>query len=156
MRGARALERTQVVPVALEQAFAFFADPRNLEAITPPWLHFQILSAPEQLEQGSRLAYQLRLKGVPVRWLTEIVSWSPPLGFTDLQLEGPYRLWEHTHRLTPNGTGTEIYDHVRYRLPCEPITSVVHPLIRRWLDSIFDFRARRVAELLRPETTDRR
>lgn len=32
------LERRQVLPVDLEDAFAFFADARHLEAITPSWL----------------------------------------------------------------------------------------------------------------------
>jgi len=157
LRPTHNLERTQVVAAAPEEAFAFFADPWNLEAITPPWLRFRILDAPRRLEQGSRLAYRLRLAGVPVRWLTEIVAWTPPRGFTDVQLRGPYRFWEHTHRLTPRGSGTEIYDHVRYRLPFEPIASLLHPLTtRRWLDAIFDYRARRVAVLLGDGTTDRR
>jgi ligand-binding SRPBCC domain-containing protein len=144
------LERAQVVPVDPERAFAFFGDAWNLEAITPPWLRFRIDAAPPQLEQGAQLRYRLRLFGVPVRWLTEIVVWRPPRTFVDLQLEGPYRLWEHTHRLTPVAEGTEIYDHVRYALPLEPLASLVRPLtVERWLAAIFDFRARRVAELVR-------
>jgi ligand-binding SRPBCC domain-containing protein len=145
-----ALERAQVVPVDPERAFAFFGDAWNLEAITPPWLRFRIDSAPPQLEQGARLRYRLSLFRVPVRWLTEIVVWKPPRTFVDLQLEGPYRVWEHTHRLTPVPGGTEIYDHVRYGLPLEPLASLVAPLtVERWLDEIFAFRARRVAELVR-------
>src|SRR5690349_21749788 len=92
-RPDRVLERSQVVPVELERAFAFFADARNLEAITPPWLGFRILEAPPALQHGSLLAYRLRLFGVPIRWRTEIVDWRPPFGFTDVQLVGPYRRW---------------------------------------------------------------
>ena len=102
------------------------------------------------LGQGARLRYRLSLFGVPVRWLTEIVEWKPPRTFVDLQLEGPYRLWEHTHRIRPVAGGTEIYDHVRYALPLDPLASLARPLtVERWLDAIFDFRARRVAELVR-------
>ena len=146
----RALERLQVVPVSLEDAFAFFAEARNLEAITPPWLRFRIVAAPERLEQGSLLEYRLRLFGLPIRWHTEIVSWRPPHGFTDVQLRGPYPLWEHTHRLTTVPGGTELYDHVSHRLPLEPLASLVAPLtVRLWLDAIFDYRAERVTALLR-------
>ena len=146
----RALERLQVVPVSQEDAFAFFAEARNLEAITPPWLRFRIVSAPGRLEQGALLEYRLRLFGAPIRWQTEIVAWQPPHGFTDLQLHGPYPLWEHTHRLTAVDGGTEIYDHVSYRLPLEPFASLVAPLtVRLWLDAIFDYRRERVATLLR-------
>jgi uncharacterized protein len=102
------------------------------------------------LERGSLLRYRLRLFGVPVRWLTEIDDWRPPRTFTDVQLEGPYRRWVHTHRLAPVADGTEIYDHVAYRLPFEPLASLLAPLtVQRWLDAIFDYRERRIEALLR-------
>jgi ligand-binding SRPBCC domain-containing protein len=146
----RVLERSQVVPVELDEAFAFFADAWNLEGITPPWLGFRILEAPPTLERGSLLVYRLRLFGVPFRWRTEIVEWRPPFGFTDVQLAGPYRRWEHIHRLTPVAGGTEIYDRVLYRLPYEPLAGVVAPMtVRPWLRAIFDYRARQTAARLR-------
>jgi ligand-binding SRPBCC domain-containing protein len=145
----RVLERSQVVPAGIDRAFAFFADASNLEAITPPWLGFRILEAPPRLERGSLLVYRLRLFGLPFRWRTEIVEWRPPFGFTDVQLAGPYRRWEHTHRLTPVDGGTEIYDHVVYRLPYEPLAGVLAPMtVSPWLRAIFDYRARQTAARL--------
>lgn len=140
------LERTQLVQRGLDETFAFFADPRNLEAITPPWLHFRILEAPDRLERGSFLRYRLRLYGIPVRWLTEIESWQPPRGFSDRQLRGPYLLWLHSHRFAPVAAGTEIYDNVRYRVPGGPLAPT--RLVRRLVDEIFDYRAARLRELL--------
>lgn len=143
------LQRTQIVEADLDEAFAFVADPRNLEAITPAWLRFRIVEAPEGLRGGSRLRYALRIFGWPVRWNTEIVSWRPPRSFTDLQLSGPYPLWEHTHRLVPAPGGTEIYDHIRYRVPGGPLAALVQRrLVSRWLDEIFDYRAERMRDLL--------
>jgi ligand-binding SRPBCC domain-containing protein len=138
----RHLERTQVVPVPLEAAWAFFSDPANLEAITPPWLRFRIVEAPDRLEAGSLLRYRLSLFRVPIRWRTEIREWTPPRSFVDVQVSGPYRVWEHTHRLAPVEGGTEIHDHVRWRAPAG--TS----LVQRWVDAIFDYRAERLRELL--------
>jgi ligand-binding SRPBCC domain-containing protein len=140
------LESWQLVSVDAGEAFAFFADARNLEAITPPWLRFRILEAPPTLRRGSLLAYRLQLFRVPLRWQTEITEWRPPFGFTDVQLAGPYRRWEHTHRLSQVAGGTEIYDHVLYRLPCEPAAGLLAPLtVRPWLGAIFDYRARQIA-----------
>lgn len=94
--------------------------------------------------------YRLRLFGVPVRWRTEIVDWRPPRGFTDVQRSGQHRRWEHTHRLAEVDGGTEIYDHVVYRLPCEPLAGVVAPVtVRPWLTAIFDYRARETESSLR-------
>jgi ligand-binding SRPBCC domain-containing protein len=149
MKGERVLERSQVVPVDVERAFALFANPWNLERITPPWLRFRIVEAPTTLARGSLLAYRLRLFGLPIRWRTEITEWQPPFRFTDVQLAGPYRRWEHTHRLTPVEGGTEIHDRVVYRLPFEPVAGLVAPLtVGRWLKAIFDYRARQVTGLL--------
>jgi ligand-binding SRPBCC domain-containing protein len=102
----------------------FFADAWNLEAITPPWLRFRILEAPAMLRRGSLLTYRLRLFGLPIRWRTEIVEWRPPFGFKDVQIAGPYRRCEHTHRLRRVDGGTEIHDHLVYRLPYEPFTGL--------------------------------
>ena len=151
-RGEFVLERTQLVPRPLEEAFSFFSDPWNLEAITPHWLRFRIVEAPERIRQGSRLRYRLRLFGVQLGWETEIARWRPPRTFTDVQLAGPYPLWEHTHRFSRVPGGTEIYDHVRYRLPGGPLADVLERfLVRRWLDEIFDYRRQRLADLLRPK-----
>jgi hypothetical protein len=139
------LERTQVVPVPLEQAFAFFADAHNLERITPPWLRFRIAEVPDELAVGARLRYRLSLFGIPIRWRTEIVAWNPPRSFVDVQRRGPFRLWEHTHRLTP---GRRRDGDLRPRpLPALPRPArrlVGRLLVRGWVEGIFDYRAERV------------
>jgi ligand-binding SRPBCC domain-containing protein len=146
----RVLERSQVVPVEVDEAFGFFAEAWNLEAIAPPWLRFRILEASRTVGRGSLLVYRLRLFGVPVHWPTEIVEWRPPFGFRDVQLAGPYRRWEHTHRLRRVDGGTEIYDHVVYRLPYEPLAGLLAPVtVRPWLAAIFDYRAGQTEARLR-------
>jgi uncharacterized protein len=87
---------------------------------------------------------------VPIRWRTEIVEWRPPSRFADVQLEGPYRRWEHTHRLRPVAGGTEIRDRVVYQLPYEPLAGLLAPVtVGPWLSAIFDYRARQTEARLR-------
>ena len=67
-----------------------------------------------------------------------------------MQRRGPFLLWEHTHRLTPVDGGTEIYDHVRYRLFLGPVGALIRKLlVRSWVEGIFDYRAGEVPALLR-------
>ncbi len=133
--------------VAPEEAFAFFADALNLEAITPPWLAFRVITpGPIRMGPGTRIEYRLRLHRVPIRWLSEIAVWEAGRRFVDVQVEGPYRLWEHTHTFEPDDGGTLIRDRVRYSLPHGPLGAVAHrAFVRRDLARIFEYRRRAVA-----------
>jgi ligand-binding SRPBCC domain-containing protein len=136
------LEREQLVRAPLDEVFAFFARARNLESITPPWLGFTVLSPePVELSVGSRIAYRLRLHGVPVRWITRIDRWEPARSFVDRQLRGPYRLWVHRHEFSARDGSTVVRDRVRYALPLGPLGTFAHAaFVRRDLDRIFDYR----------------
>lgn len=144
------LEREQWLPRAPSEVFAFFADALNLEAITPPWLGFRVVTPePIEMRAGTLIDYRLRLHRVPVRWHTRIEIWEPPRRFVDRQLRGPYRHWVHTHTFSPDGEGTLMRDAVAYALPLGPIGELVHvALVRRDLERIFDFRHAEVARRL--------
>jgi ligand-binding SRPBCC domain-containing protein len=146
------LTREQWLPVPIQKVFAFFADAANLEAITPPFLHFRILTPlPLATKAHSLIDYTLRWRYLPIRWQTEIREWEPPVRFVDVQLRGPYRLWEHTHWFDEANGGTRARDQVRYSLPAGPIGGIAHALfVRADLEKIFDYRAARVLDLLVP------
>jgi ligand-binding SRPBCC domain-containing protein len=144
------LERTQTIFQPLEQVFAFFADAANLEAITPPWLHFRILTPlPIAMREGALIDYTIRLYGVPLRWRTRIETWEPMSRFVDNQLSGPYALWHHTHTFTPTDEGVEMVDRVRYAIPLGPLGEMARRLfVDRLLEAIFDYRRDQIVKLL--------
>lgn len=146
----RVLEREQFFPLPAERVFAPFADAGNLQAITPPWLHFRILSTlPIEMGPGAIIEYRLRLHGLPVRWRTVIETWEPPARFTDVQVQGPYALWHHTHTFEPVDGGTLARDTVRYRLPFGPLGNLAHALlVRHDLTRIFAFRRTAILALV--------
>jgi ligand-binding SRPBCC domain-containing protein len=141
------LERSQHVPLSVEDAFAFYGDADKLERITPPWLRFQILDPrPAALSAGTRLEYSLVLHRFPIRWTTEVRIWEPPRHFVDFQVRGPYRMWEHTHTFEPVDGGTLIVDRVRYAIPYGPLGALAHvTFVQRDLRRIFDYRRDAVA-----------
>jgi ligand-binding SRPBCC domain-containing protein len=144
------LEREQVVPRPVDDVFAFFAEARNLEALTPAWLHFELLTqGPIEMRRGTLIEYRLRLHRVPVRWISRIEQWEVGRSFVDRQVRGPYRLWHHLHEFASHPDGTVVRDQARYELPFGPLGAAAHAaFVRRDLDRIFDFRREAVARLL--------
>ena len=133
------------LPSLIEQVFGFFTDVHNLQAITPAWLEFKTLTpAPIELQAGTLIDYKLRIRGLPVRWQTEITAWQPPHRFVDEQKRGPYRLWVHEHRFEAKDGGTLCTDCVRYAVTGGEL---VHRLfVRRDVERIFAFRAAKLGE----------
>jgi ligand-binding SRPBCC domain-containing protein len=148
MASIHLLERRQRVEAPIERAFAFYGDARNLERITPPLLRFEVTTpGPIEMGVGTLIEYRLRLHRVPVRWRTRIEAWEPPRRFVDVQIRGPYSLWEHTHTFEEDGPGaTIIEDRVRYAIPFGPLGNLAERLlVRRDLRQIFDYRRDAVA-----------
>jgi ligand-binding SRPBCC domain-containing protein len=155
--GTFVLTTSMVLPRPPSDVFPYFADARNLETITPPWLHFRIVSdvnAP--ITDKALIDYRLRIHGWPIRWRTEIIGWNPPHRFIDRQLRGPYRVWHHEHtfeeveldgagggvgsggRGGASRIGTLARDRVTYSMFCGGLTNRV--MVRRDLLNIFRYR----------------
>ncbi len=134
------------LPRPVEEIFAFFGDAQNLQTLTPPWLNFSILTpGPIAMRPGAIIDYRLRLRGIPIRWRTEITAWDPPHRFVDEQRRGPYRLWIHEHRFTARDGGTEASDFVRYAVPGGRLVNRF--FVRPDIERIFAFRRRKLLEL---------
>jgi ligand-binding SRPBCC domain-containing protein len=141
----------QWLPRPRNQVFDFFSDARNLQRITPAFLSFRVLTAdPIAMRQGALIDYRLTLRGVPLRWRTEITTWEPPFRFSDVQLRGPYAEWIHTHTFEEENGGTLVRDVVRYRLWGPSV-------VTRWMNKllvapdtkrIFEFRHKALANIL--------
>lgn len=138
--GIATFASSQTVRASIDDVFAFFCDPHNLEALTPPSLRFAFALVPDAIERGSTIAYRLQLHGIPLGWKTLIARWQPPHGFVDVQLHGPYALWRHEHRFEPVADGVKLIDHVEYALPFAPFGNLARPLVRRDVEAIFAYR----------------
>jgi ligand-binding SRPBCC domain-containing protein len=144
------LERRQLLQRPVDDVFAFYADAANLEALTPPFLRFRILSPmPIAMRAGTRIEYSLSLYGVPIRWRTLITRWDPGVAFVDEQEAGPYAYWRHEHAFEAHGGATLMRDTVDYREPLGALGQIAHAIfVRRSLQRIFDFRRDAVHRLL--------
>jgi ligand-binding SRPBCC domain-containing protein len=134
------------LPQPREEVFAFFSDARNLDLITPPWLHFRTITPdPIAIQPGAVIDHRLRVHGFPLRWRSEITDWDPPARFVDEQVRGPYQLWIHEHRFEDQDNGTLVHDHVCYAVLFD---FLLHRfLILPDIEGIFAWRERRLREI---------
>lgn len=146
----RHLHREQLVRGEPELVWKFFATPRNLDALTPANLRFEIVGgvAPRMYE-GQLIEYRIGLlPGMWTRWVTEITHVREGEYFVDEQRFGPYRLWHHEHRFTPSPGGVRMTDHVTYAVGWGPAGWLAERLwVARQVEEIFDYRAEKIAEV---------
>lgn len=127
------------LPQGIDRVFPFFADACNLEAITPPWLRFTVLTpTPITMRAGAIIDYRLWVHGFPIRWQSEITLWEPPFRFVDEQRRGPYRYWRHLHTFEERDAGTLCRDLVTYSAPAGLLFDRL--FVRRDLRRIFAYR----------------
>jgi ligand-binding SRPBCC domain-containing protein len=133
------LTKSVWVPRPIDEVFEFFGNAANLEKMTPPFLSFKILTPqPIEMRPGTTIDYRISLRGLPMRWRSEITVWKPPFEFVDEQLKGPYRKWHHLHTFEARDGGTLVGDVVTYEVLGG---ALIHKLfVEGDLKKIFDYR----------------
>ncbi len=145
------LRRELHIPLPRDEVFAFFSDAANLERITPDFLRFKILTpSPIEMKPGTLIDYELRLFMIPFRWRTRITEYAPNEHFADIQVKGPYTVWDHRHEFRDAlDGGTIMIDTVDYDLPFGPLGSIAHALmVKRSVRKIFDHRNATILDIL--------
>lgn len=138
------IQRTQQLPCDLETAWNFFSSPKNLAKITPKQMQFIVLTdlKEEPIYKGMLIDYLITpLLGIQMKWKTKITQVDDRKSFTDFQVKGPYKLWNHFHEFIPNEDGVLMKDTVDYELPFGFLGTIAHSLIvRKKVNHIFEYR----------------
>ena len=108
----------QLLPLSLQEAWDFFATPRNLNAVTPKELEFRITSdVPDKMYEGLIISYKIKpMLNIPVNWVTEITHIKDLAYFVDEQRKGPYRMWHHEHHFMEVPEGVLMTDILHYEI----------------------------------------
>ena len=142
------------LPLSPEEIFSFFAAAANLDALTPPWLNFRIVTPrPIAMRAGTLIDYQIRVHGLPLRWRTRINAWQPPHRFEDEQLRGPYRQWIHTHTFEGKDGGALCRDVVSYAVLGGHFINWL--VVRRDVEKIFAYRQESLRRRFSVQSTSR-
>lgn len=148
------LYKEQRLPLTIDEAWAFFSNPKNLTRITPPEMNFVIKNNPaENIYQGMIITYKVRpLFNLSVNWMTEIIAADKPSYFIDEQRYGPYKFWHHQHHFLEVPGGVLMKDEIHYSLPFGAIGRLMHYLfVKKRVEEIFRYRQGVLAKMFPPK-----
>lgn len=156
MNAPHRLYRETIIDRPLDEVFAFFSDAYNLEALTPDFLNFKILTPhPIRMHEGTFIDYKIKLFGIPFKWKTRISLWEPGKRFIDEQITGPYALWVHEHTFEQVEGGTRMTDTVHYRSMKGFLDFLPHQLfVKQRVEQIFDYRTEALLKIFPPQNLD--
>lgn len=136
-------ERSTVIDAPLAEVWDFHSTPDGLRGVSPDWLGLRVDAVrgpdgdpdPELLVEGTEMDLSVKPFGAFPRqsWRARIVERTrsdDAAVFRDVMVEGPFERWEHTHRFRALGSGTQLIDHVVYRLrsPFGGVSSLAKPV----------------------------
>ena len=135
---------TRRTPVAVpaEALYQWHVRPGALERLSPPWLSTEVVEH-AGIDEGAEAVLRLGVGPASVRWVAEHYEHVPGVGFRDVQVEGPFAHWVHSHRFLPDGAAHSILeDEVEYTLPLSPLSAAARPTVGRLLARVFAYRHR--------------
>ena len=144
-------EKTSPIEANAQELYEWHSRPGALPRLSPPWQQVRLRAGSTGLREGSRVVLELRSGPFHRTWKAEHRNVRPGLGFEDVQLEGPFAKWEHTHEFRPiDETHSELRDHISYRLPVGALGNLAGKgFVRSQLERVFAFRHRTTADDLR-------
>jgi ligand-binding SRPBCC domain-containing protein len=140
-------EKQTVIDIDPPTLFAWHARPGAFERLSPPWQHLRVLSRHGGIADGARVTLVLKHGPFSVRWEALHRGFVDGVQFQDVQVSGPFKRWEHTHRVEATGDGRAmLVDRVDYALPLGPLGNLAAQVFGgRQMDRLFAFRHRRIA-----------
>jgi ligand-binding SRPBCC domain-containing protein len=132
-----------------EGLFDFLSRTANVPLVTDPKMGISFTSAPEVIEEGSRLDFQIITFGQIVKSTHQIIEFKRPTRVVEQQITGPMKSWVHTHEYIPQGNGVLMRDIVDFQMPGGLLGMLLsESKVRDHLEDGFFYREQRLKELI--------
>jgi len=137
------IKQEQFLPITLDEAWHFFATPKNLNEVTPADMVFEIISElPDTMYEGLLINYRLKpMLNIPIHWCTEITHIKEKVYFVDEQRKGPYNIWHHEHHFKSVANGVIMTDLLQYDIGKSFLGWIAGKLfVHKKVKAIFEYR----------------
>lgn len=106
--------RETLVRASIQQVFRYSASKLGFCEQFPYQVKWW--EGPEYWSKGDVLDFSYRVYGLWLRHRAEVIDYQQDRMFVDRMLEGPYRIFQHTHEFTPVEEGVRVKDTVEFSL----------------------------------------
>lgn len=146
--GKRITKRWETeLPANVQAVWEFHSSVEALKQLSPPDRHVEVLGTNFAVAEGEIHKIKSSQFGIPLLWEAKITKATPPTGFEDLQIKGPFKYWHHKHIFQPKGDHTLLIDELEYEPPFGILGTIANTLfIDRDLENMFAYRHKRTLE----------
>lgn len=146
-------EYSSVIAASPDKLFEYYTEFSNLPQIMPQSYKVELTGPIRKKTPGSEIDLKVSKLGVYVPMELVVEENIPSKMFKVRQSQGPFSLWVHTMKFEDHGKGCLLREIVEYDLPYGIFGKLLEDLlVTRELESVFEFRHRRLGEVLAQKT----
>lgn len=142
------LRFSTIINATKEELFSYHEKDSALKRLIPPFESAKLIHKQPGLEKGTTAHLQMQIGPFKKSWVSRHIECTPPDGFVDEQVSGPFKFFRHVHRFVPKENGkTEMIDELEFELPGGFLGKCLFSkFVKRKLTRMFDYRHRVVQE----------
>lgn len=141
--------KSTLIKCSIEQLFKFHLDSSNIARITPSNIKVELLNDDPVTYVGKVVKLKITKFFIPQYWHVKIEKLDEPYLLVDVAIRSPFAYWKHQHIFIPKEQGgCELKDIIEYRLPFGFLGQLFNPLIKKDIESMFEFRHQKTKEIL--------
>ncbi|MBK7265176.1 MAG: hypothetical protein IPI12_02320 [Ignavibacteriales bacterium] len=137
-------EKSVVIKAGLRELFNFHLNTQNITIISSPFPVIEkIEMSSNPLKTDSTVSLLLNFLIIRQNWIMKISEVKPFEVVTDIQVKGPFKVWEHKHIFEETKAGVKMTDNIIFSPPWGVIGLLTLPLLYLQLYLMFSDRHRR-------------
>ncbi|MBP7542450.1 MAG: hypothetical protein KA747_02475 [Ignavibacteriaceae bacterium] len=137
-------EKSVVIKAGLRELFNFHLNTQNITIISSPFPVIEkIEMSSNPLKTDSTVSLLLNFLIFRQNWIMKISEVKPFEVVTDIQVKGPFKVWEHKHIFEETNAGVKMTDNIIFSPPWGVIGLLTLPLLYLQLYLMFSDRHRR-------------
>ena len=141
--------KRSLLPCTADWLFDWHCRPTAFMDLQPPASSIRLLSEAQPLHEGQIVRFRMFAGPIPIIWESQITEVQPGMSFTDTQLKGPFRHWQHVHGFHDAGNGECLMDDsIEYSLPFDGVAgNIMAKIVANRLNGMFQFRHAKLLDL---------